>query len=168
MKISKLILLLPVVIALSGCSKTIHMKYSYITANSAPVNAVDRNAQSQLAETSASTSKSLQQLSAMQMAVHPKAKLAAPLNPKRLGMTQITSLNWNGPIEPLLRKIADASHYKLHVLGTKPAIAVLVSIDAHNQTLAEILRNATYQVEKKAAVKVYPGRHIIELRYYRS
>ena len=161
----KLLWLFPAIGLLAGC--TIHKKftYSYITTDSAPVKTVDTNAQAQLAEASVDTNHSLQQIAAIQQALHPKAKLAAPLNPATIGMAQQTSLDWTGPIEPLLRKIAAASHYRLRVLGNAPAIPVLVAINANNVPLADILRNATFQVENKADIKLYPATRTIELRY---
>ena len=34
-------------------------------------------------------------------------------------MGGVTSIDWSGPIEPLLRQIAHASDYRLRVLGTR-------------------------------------------------
>lgn len=153
---------------LVGCSTTKHLTYSYITTDSAPVNNEDPNAQAQIAEAAVSVDQSLQQISAVQMATHPGAKAPPLMNPETLGMAQQTSLDWTGPLEPLLQKIAAASHYRLRVLGTRPAIPVIVEINAQDQPLADILRNATYQAENKADITVYPGTKIIELRYYPS
>ncbi|AAO91139.2 type IVB secretion system lipoprotein DotD [Coxiella burnetii] len=164
------LLWLPLFLALplAGCTTHKKITFTYVTTDSVPVKVTERNAQAQLSEAATSVGHSLQQMSAIQMAIHPKAKLAPPLNPGAIGMAQQTSLDWNGPIEPLLRKIASASHYRLRVLGKKPAIPVLVAINSTDVPLAEILRNATYQVEKKANITLYPSRRIIELRYYPS
>lgn len=165
MKINKF-LIIPVVLLLAGCATTHKIKYSYITANSAPVQSTDRNAQAQLAEAASSVGHSLQSLSAIQMATHPRAKLGAPANPKAIGMAQQASLSWVGPVKPLLRKIAAASHYRLRVLGRTPAVKPIVQVNSRNQTLAAILRNVRYQVEKQATIKVYPSSRVIELRYH--
>lgn len=165
----KYFLPLPVALLLVGCnSHEKHLTYSYITTDSAPVQVVNKNAQAQLAEVSESVGHSLQQMSAIQLATHPKSKLAPPQNPAAIGMAQQTSLNWTGPIEPLLRKIAAASHYKVRVLGQQPAIPAIVVIDANNVPLANILRDATFQVVKKANITLYPATKTIELRYYPS
>ncbi len=156
-------------ILLAGCQSK-NINYAYITTDSAPVTAVDKNTQAQLAEAAASVDKSLQELSAIKIATHPKIKMAAPVNPKQLGMEQMSSISWNGPIEPLLSKIATAAHYKLKVLGVPPAIPILVAVDAQDEPLADILRNVTFQAQNKASIVVYPGRsaatRVIELRYY--
>lgn len=168
MKAKKFLIVLPLALLLAGCSTEKHLTYSYITTDSAPSPSVDTNAQAQLSEAANSIDGSLQKMSAIDKATHPKAKIQPPKNPKAIGMAQETSLDWTGPIEPLLEKIASASHYKLSVLGKKPAIPVIVSINETNVPLAEILRNATYQVEKKADISVYPSRKTIELRYRSS
>ncbi|WP_423063604.1 type IVB secretion system lipoprotein DotD [Candidiatus Paracoxiella cheracis] len=162
--------LLPILLALSlvGCSTHKYLTYSYITTNSAPIPTVNKNTQAQLAEAATSVGHSLQQMDAIQLAIHPKAKLPSPLNPATIGMAQQTSLDWTGPIEPLLHRIAEASHYKVRVLGKEPAIPVIVAINANNVPLADILRNATFQVEKKANITLYPSTRTIELRYYPS
>lgn len=122
-------------------------------------------AEVKLAEAAVSASQSLQQLAQIESAVHPEAKLPPPLNPYLIGMEQPASINWIGPIEPLIKRIAKASHYRLHVLGTAPAIPIIVTITAENKPLATILRNAGFQGRHQAKIAVYPGQKIIELRY---
>ena len=154
---------------LMACSSK-KIDYTYITTDSAPVTEVDRNTQAQLAQAAVSVDKSLQELSAIKIATHPQVRMAAPVNPKKLGMEQLSSIDWNGPIEPLLQKIAKASHYKLKVLGVAPVIPIIVSVNADNEPLADILRDVTFQAQNKAGIVVYPGRsvssRVIELRYY--
>ncbi len=175
MKIKKLAIIAPIVIvsvALAGCAsesaKRVNLNVKYITSDSAPVKTSDTNSQAQIAEAATSVGHSLQRLSAIQMATHPHAKLGKPANAKAIGMAQQASLNWNGPAKPVVQKIANASGYKLRVLGNKPAIPVIVTVNASNKTLAQILRNVTFQAEPAATIKVYPKTKIIELRYNKS
>ena len=150
-----------------GCSTSRHrLVLTYITTKSAPVQAVDKNSQMQLAEAAASIGKSLQEEAAIDIATHPKAKLGPILNPKLVGMDQMTTINWTGPVEPLLKQVAQAGHYRLHVLGNEPGIPVIVQILANNKPLLDILRDVRYQVAKKARIKLYPTARIIELRYF--
>lgn len=168
MKYKVIFSLLPLAI-LAGCSKEqpkfVDLSLKYITTDSAPEPSVDQKAQAQLAETAQSVNQSLQQLSAIQMATHPDVKIQAPMNAAAIGMDQQTSIDWTGPVEPLLNKIAKASQYKLRVLGSQPAIPVIVSINAVEQPLATILRDTTYQVALKARITVYAKTKTIELRY---
>ena len=155
---------------LAGCdSDNIdHVKFTYIPTNQVPSNAIDSTAQAQIATAAVNVSQSLQQLSAIKMAVHPHAKMPAPLNPHLVGMGQQVSVNWTGPVSPLLKRIAKASGYRLQVLGTAPAIPVVVNVNASNVTLADVLRNITYQVQDRATVMLYPASKILELRYQNS
>lgn len=151
--------------SLLGCTTHKELTYTYITTNSAPVS--DRNpaAQNQLAEAAVDVNHSLQQISAIRLALYPGVKPPAVLDPVITGMTQETSLDWSGPVEPLLKRIATASHYKLRVLGQQPPIPVLVAIHMNRVPLADILRNTAYQISQKAHLTVYPATKIIELRY---
>lgn len=164
----KTLWLLPVIGLLAGCSNHKTLTYSYITTSSAPVKVGDVNSQSQLAEAAVSVGQSMQQMSAIDMATHPKTKLQEPLNPEVIGMTQPTSLDWSGPIEPLLERVANTANYHLRILGKEPPIPVLVAINMNDVPLADIVRNAAFQVEKKADITIYPESKTIELRYYQS
>jgi defect-in-organelle-trafficking protein DotD len=80
-------------------------------------------------------------------------------------MTERTSIDWTGPVEPLLRKVAAAGHYKLVVVGAEPVIPVLVAVSKNNKPLAEIFHDIRYQVINKAQILIFPEKNIIELRY---
>lgn len=167
---NKLILATPLLLTaliLSGCSsdskKVVDLNLQYMTTNSAPVNSIDSSDQAQIAEAATSVGQSLQQLSAIQIATHPGVRMTAPSSPQ--GLAARASLDWNGPIKPLLAKIADASHFRLQVLGSAPAIPVMVNITSNNQTLGSILRNVQYQAAGRATINVYTSSQTIELRY---
>ena len=163
-----LISILVATLALTGCGPEHHnyMLLKYVTADSAPVPAVDKNAQAQIAQAASSVSQSISNLDAMVVATHKNVAMPTPVNAAHVGMAQIVSIAWHGPVEPLLKQIADGAHYHLNVLGTAPSIPLLVNINASNETLADVLRDATYQVAKEATVKLYPHKRIIELRYH--
>lgn len=166
----KIFALLVSFLIVSGCSsdskKTVDLNLHYIPANTVPTNTTNIDAQTELAEAATSVGQSLQELSAIQMAVNPRAPLVTPANAKALQMEQKTSVDWNGPVEPILQKISQASGYHLHVIGRKPAVPALVIINSQNETLADILRDITLQVQEKANLVVYPKSKVIELRYY--
>ena len=164
----KNILVVICALAMTACAsrrQVVHYTYSETTTTPIPTSGHARQAQASLEESAESVSHSLQELSSIQQTVHPQAKLAKPVDPKLIGMAQIVSLDWNGPVEPLLRQIAEISHYRLHVLGKTPGVPVMVSVTAHGKPLAEVFRDVTYQVVGKAKIKLYRKRRIIELRY---
>lgn len=159
-------LLLTLTLALTACAsqKKQQIDLSYIATNTPPAETSSANAQNQIAQTATAVSGSLQELSAISLATHPKAQLT-PMDPQQLGMTQLTSLDWYGPIEPLLRKIATASGYHVRCYGQQPATAIVVSINAHNLALGQILQNAAYQVQRQADVEVDAKQRVIYLIY---
>ncbi len=122
-------------------------------------------AETKLSEAATSVSRSLAELAAIERASHPHATLLSPIDPDMIGMGQLASIDWNGPIGPLAKKIAEASKYKLNVLGKSPGIPILVSIFAKDTPLSDVLRDANFQCGSKANIVVYPASKIIELRY---
>lgn len=118
-----------------------------------------------LTEAAVSASQSLQRLAQVEQAVHPGAKIQAPPDPKSYGMGELVSIDWSGPIQPIIEKLGNASDYHVKVMGNKPSIPVLVAVNAHNIPLGDILSNVGYQAGNRANVLVYPTTRTIELRY---
>lgn len=81
------------------------------------------------------------------------------------GMGGLASLDWSGPIEPLLEKIAEMTRYRVKVLGPIPPIPLIVTISSRERVVADILKDAGLQAGKRANLVVYPTSRIIELRY---
>lgn len=121
-----------------------------------------------LAEASYAVSRSIVDLAETAQAAHPLPPLAPPPSPATYGMGGLTTVDWSGPVEPLLCSIARASDYRVRVLGTPPSIPVLVTIFQKNVMLGDILRNVGYQCGRRATVTVYPESRVIELRYAKN
>lgn len=81
------------------------------------------------------------------------------------GMGELASIDWSGPIEPLLETIAEMTRYRVKVFGPTPHVPVLVNISCRQRMIADILKDAGLQCGKKANLVVYPSSRIIELRY---
>lgn len=126
------------------------------------------NADASLAEASYSVSRSISSLSETAQAAHPLPKLDPPPNPASYGMAGLTSVDWSGPVEPLVRQIAKVTGYRVRVLGTEPAIPVLVTVYDKNMMVADILRDVGFQCGRRAAVVVYPESRVIEIRYAKN
>lgn len=124
--------------------------------------------QSSLAEASFAVSHSIVDLAETAQAAHPLPDLAPPPSPATYGMAGLTSVDWSGPVEPLLRQIAAAANYRVRSLGTPPAIPVIVTVYEKNAMLGDILRDVGYQCGRRAAVVIYPGSRVIELRYAKN
>lgn len=121
-----------------------------------------------LAEASYAVSRSVVDLAETAQAAHPLPNLSPPPSPATYGMAGLTSVDWSGPVEPLVRQIARASNYRVRTLGTPPAIPVIVTVYEKNAMLGDILRDVGYQCGRRASVIVYPGARIIEIRYAKN
>lgn len=151
----KLIILIIFFSALYGCASPPPAVHLDPTGNS-------------LAEASFSVSRSIVSLSETAQAAHPRPNLSPPPSPASFGMAGLSSIDWSGPIEPLVREIAKVTNYRVRVLGTEPAIPVLVTLYDKNMMIADILRDAGYQAGRRAAVVVFPESRVIELRYAKN
>jgi defect-in-organelle-trafficking protein DotD len=128
---------------------------------------LNRN-EASLAEASFAVSRSIVDLAETAQAAHPLPNLAPPPSPASYGMGGLTTIDWSGPVQPLLKQIAIASNYRLLILGTSPAIPVIVTIYVKNVMLGDVLRDIGYQCGRRAAVVVYPDSRTIELRYAKN
>jgi defect-in-organelle-trafficking protein DotD len=121
-----------------------------------------------LAEASYAVSRSIVDLAETAQAAHPTAPAVPAPSPASYGMGGITSVDWSGPVEPLVKQIARASNYRVRVLGREPAIPVLVTVNTRNAMLGDILRDVGYQCGERATVLIFPESRVIELRYAKS
>jgi defect in organelle trafficking protein DotD len=145
---------------LSGCASQ-----NLPNSTSPAINAHSDDASIKLAEAARSVSQSLNELKELEKASSPPLSKPLPY-PSSSGLEKtIASVDWSGPIEPLLQRIAKLAHFRLQIIGKHPAIPVLVTISSENTPLNYIIRNANLQAGEKANIIVYPGIKTIELRY---
>ncbi len=149
---------------LAGCTTTSQNLPNSITPR---INPKSDDAAIKLAEAARSVSQSLNELKIIEKASNPPEK---PLPyPTSSGLEKIVaSVDWSGPMEPLLERIAKLANYRLSILGRRPSIPILVTIASQDTPLADIVRNADLQAGTKANIAVYPGIHVIELRYAKN
>jgi defect-in-organelle-trafficking protein DotD len=121
-----------------------------------------------LAEASYSVSRSIVNLSEIAQSARPLPTIDPPPNPASYGMGGLTSIDWSGPVEPLIKQLADATNYRLRILGSRPAIPVLVTVYTKNMMVADVLRDVGYQCGRRATVVIFPDSRVIELRYAKN
>lgn len=119
----------------------------------------------QLMKSALSVEDSLRTLAATQEVYNKSALNTDILTTPEAGMGHLASLDWSGPIEPLLQTIGEMSNYRVKVLGPTPAIPLIVTISCRERMVADILKDAGLQAGKRANLVVYPTSRIIELRY---
>jgi defect-in-organelle-trafficking protein DotD len=139
--------------------------YNQLQAEAQQRRAADHRAYVALAESASSVSQSLTHLAQTEQAAHPPMSVSTPPSPASYGMGMRASINWNGPVKPVVQQLANAANYKLKVLGKEPPIPVIVSVSAKNAAVGNILRDIGYQSKKRAQIVVFPSKHTIELRY---
>lgn len=141
---------------LSGCTGTLRKP---------PMNSPTDDASIKLAEAAVAVSDSMIEMARVEKVITPPGKDNTLTIPNAYNLQARASVDWSGPIEELTARIAKASHFKLRILGTAPAVPVLISISIKDESLAAILRNIDYQAGKKANIYVYPNSQVVELRY---
>jgi defect-in-organelle-trafficking protein DotD len=156
----KIITLIIASILLSAC------RGSSMALMKPPLNKPSDDASIKLAEAASSVSDSMLEMAQVEKVIYYSAKKPTLVNiPNAFNLQTRASIDWSGPIEELTSRISQAAHYHFRVLGRVPAIPVLISIQARDDSLAAILRNIDYQAGQKAFIRVYPHEQVVELRY---
>lgn len=130
-----------------------------------PTNNPSDDASIKLAEAAVSVSDSMLEMARVEKVILPANKDNTLTIPNAYNLQARASVDWSGPIEELTARIAKASHFKLRILGQAPAIPILISLNAKDLSLAELLRDIDYQAGIKANIHVYPNSQVVELRY---
>ncbi|MGB4057539.1 MAG: DotD/TraH family lipoprotein [Alphaproteobacteria bacterium] len=80
-------------------------------------------------------------------------------------LRRAVTLNWVGPVEPITKMLADRAGYNFLVVGNPPPVSVVVSIDANNRPVIEVLRNVGLQLGMRGDIKVDGTGRVVELHY---
>jgi defect-in-organelle-trafficking protein DotD len=109
-------------------------------------------------------SAALQTLASVEQARNPAASLQVPpAAPQELRRT--VTVDWVGPIEPIARTMADRAGYQLEINGDRPPVPVVVSVQAREKSVVEVLLDIGLQAGQRANVVVDPDRKMVELNY---
>jgi len=129
-----------------------------------PVNsktAMEKHIEVSLNANSAKIQKLLVELSESEKAVK-------PISDEEMNQLSYTvSTKWDGPLEPVVRSVAQAVGMGVRVVGT-PITPVLVDIDVHDEMVLEVLRNLGMQSGKLARIVYLPESNFIEIVYAKS
>jgi len=171
----QLLLILPVVM-LSGCvsdtgqavreTKNTSELYTALTnaAKTSRFDEVDSN--DKLAEAAASVSQSLAELAQIQRSVHEVKQFKTDPNLVRIQAGKI-SIDWTGPVETLLGKIASTTKLHYRTIGTKPPLPIIVSVTANDVYVSDLVRDIAYKIQTQAAITLSKDK-VLELRYFKS
>ena len=106
----------------------------------------------------------LETLASVEQARNPGASIqAVPYAPQELRRTM--TVNWTGPIEPIVQRLADRAGYEMQVNGDVPPAPVVVTLTARQKMVIDVLRDLGLQAGQRADVVVDPERRVVELNY---
>ncbi len=144
---------------LSGCASH--------TVKQDDVNSQLVNFQESLAQAARTTSSALDQLSVIDKAQYSNDTGMPLAHVHAQSLAQPTALQWYGPVEPVLAKIAKQVSYQFQVYGKAPSIPLLVDVDTKKHPISAIavLRNLDVQLGDNASLMVLTKTKIISLRY---
>lgn len=155
--VSRVIAVTALIFSLVGCRTATYMK--------PPVNSPSDDATIKLAQAASSVSDSMLEIARIEKEIFPRTKANTLRIPNVFELQTRATVDWAGPIHELTNRLTQAAHYRLRVLGHPPAIPILISLNAKDESLGELLRDIDYQAGKKASIYVYPKSRVIELRY---
>ena len=129
----------------------------------APINEPDKDALYQLAESAKSVTASLNKLAKVQRAQNPKFyREKTNIVKKRIKGT--VSVDYIGPIEPLLKKLAKSTKMRYRKIGKSTGTPIIVSLKVANSSLKEAIEDISYQAQNHASVQVTRS-GVIQIRY---
>lgn len=143
----------------SGCSNT-----QTFSSGSPQIVASPDSVSIMLAESADRASTALETLAAVEQARTPATSMS-PIDDVPQELRRTITVNWVGPIEPIAKTLADRAGYSFLVLGNEPSIPVVVSVDAANSRVVDILRDIGLQLGKRGDVKVDARSRMVEIYY---
>lgn len=117
-----------------------------------------------LADAADKASTALETLAAVEQKQNPKAGIE-PIPDAPPELRRAMTVSWTGPTEQIVRKLANRAGYSFFVLGNRPPVPLVVSIDVENRPVIEILRSVGLQLGNRANLKVDARRQVIEIQY---
>ena len=89
----------------------------------------------------------------------------APIQNAPAELRRAITVNWVGPAEPVIKMMADRAGYVFTVIGTPPPTAIVVSVNAENKSVIDVLRDIGLQLGLRADVKVDGATRQVEIHY---
>lgn len=80
-------------------------------------------------------------------------------------LTEAITIDWQGNVEPLVAAIAKRIGYRFAVSGRAPAVPVVVSLNAREEQVHDIIRRAGNMIHDHGDLALNPAAKTIELRY---
>ena len=124
--------------------------------------------QASLEQAAGSVSKSLNSLSAIRRSAYPENDKMPYANlPTNTALREKVAIQWYGPIQTVVQKIAHQIGYTMQTYGKVPPTPILVDINTLRdpQPAVAVLQNIDLQAGLNASVLIFPKQSLISLRY---
>lgn len=117
-----------------------------------------------LAEAADRASNALETLAAVEHARSPATQIGA-VGSAPIELRRAITVNWIGPVEPISKTLAERAGYEFMTIGSKPPVPAVVSVDAENRPVIDVLRDIGLQLGPRGDVKVDGRRRVVEIHY---
>lgn len=158
-RLNVLVMLGLATLGLSACAK----EYG-IGARNPQVAAMPDKISLMLADAADRSSTALQTLAAIEQQRTPNIA-QAPIENAPPELMRAITLNWVGPVEPVLKALADRASYGFQVVGNAPPVPPIVTVKVENKPVIEVLRSIGLQMGTRADVTVDGGGRMVEIHY---
>jgi defect-in-organelle-trafficking protein DotD len=117
-----------------------------------------------LAEAADKASNALETLAAIEQSRAP-AVAVQPIHNAPTELQRAMTISWIGPAEGFLKRVADRASYTFIRVGDPPPVPLIINVDAENEPVIDLMREAGLQLGLRADVKVDSVRKMVELHY---
>lgn len=145
------------VMAITGCSADALQTKPQVVATPDKVTLM-------LADAADKASNALETLAAVEQARSPDIAVGPVLDaPPEL--RRAVTVSWTGPAEPITKMMADRAGYVFQALGDPPPVPIVVTVNAENQQVIDVLRSIGLQLGVRADVRVDAAKRLVEIQY---
>jgi len=117
-----------------------------------------------LAQAADRASSALEELAAVEQTRTPSTA-AEPVSNAPAVLQRAITVNWVGPVEQITKTLAERASYGFKVFGNAPPTPLVVSIDAENKPVIDVLRDIGLQMGQRANLRVDAPARNVELHY---
>ncbi len=119
-----------------------------------------------IADAADRATRALEGLAAVEQVRTPSAAQAAAMIPNAPPELQrAVTFSWSGPVEPVAQDIASWAGYTFRTIGDQPPSPIVVTLDAYNLPMIEVLRDIGLQMGSRADLKLDANRRAVEIIY---
>lgn len=120
-----------------------------------------------LSESAALASHATAEYAQLQAKIHPPNIIMHPeINLHQHGMDRLVDLNWTGPVDTLVKKVAELANYRYKAVGQTPAIPIFVTLHRENAPLTDLITAAQNAAKNRAEITIDVATRTIILRHF--